>query len=104
MSILGHGLQLDLDTVVLFVSWKVVVCGANATSDGPFWDARVPAQCEPFSGVIDVYLNEYVQVPSTVQSPVLISTSICRLSVAPSLSKPIFSPLPHTKLISKQLG
>jgi len=102
--ILGHGLQLDLDTSVLSISWKILVCGANATPEVPFWDVRVPAQCEPFDKALDVYLNEYVQVPSTVPEPVSIYTSGCRLPITSSLSKPIFSSSPHTGIISRRLG
>ena len=76
----------------------------NSTSDDPFWDAPAHAQCEPFEKAINVYLNEYVKVSSTAQSLVLIPTSVCRLLMDPSLSKPIFSSIPHTELISKRLG
>jgi len=103
VSILGRGVQLDLDTRALSISWKIIVCGANTTSEDPFWSTRVPTQCKPYDKAIDVYLNEYVLVPSTAQLPLSATTSAFRLLVSPSLSKPIFSFVPHTDLIGKEL-
>jgi len=98
VSVLGYGLQLDLDTRILSISWKVVICGANTTSEDPFWDDRVPAQCEPFDKALDIYLNEYVRRLSGGQC------DANPLPTSSSLSKPIFSSVPHTKLISKRVG
>ena len=105
VSILGHSLQLDPDACELSISWKLVVCGVDTTSDESFLDdVRVPAHCKPFDRALDIYIDECVQVPSAARSSASASISACHLSVSSSRSNPIFSFVPYTEPASKGLG
>lgn len=85
------------------ISWKVLFCSVDKTSGDLFWDARIPARCEPFDGVLDVYLNEYVRVLSPAMLPGS-AHPVHYLPINSSVSKPTFSSGPRAELISKRLG
>ena len=46
------------------------MCGVPTTSGAAFWnDVRVPTNCEPFDKALEVYVNEYVHLRSSVLPP-----------------------------------